>query len=157
MTTLSGHGLSATLPRRWEGRVFVPDLPPPAINLPVLHAASFRLPADEATFGSEAARVMGGRGALMALVEYDPALGGFGLFETAGPPPSLRPSDFDPNALQVRRAGQAGMQRFFTWHGRALCLYVVLGTAAGTVTALAEANTVLTSMDVVRANGERSP
>jgi hypothetical protein len=148
MVTLSGHGLAADLPARWEGRVFRPDLPPPAMNFPVLHAASFRLPADEASFGSEAARVMGERGVFMALIEYDPTLGGFGLFEPRGLPRTLRLTDFDPHGLQVTRPRQAGFQRFLTSNGRAMCLYVVLGTGHGAQASIREANVVLSSVSI---------
>ena len=37
MTRLSSHGIAITVPKGWEGRIFVPDLDPPAINLPILH------------------------------------------------------------------------------------------------------------------------
>jgi hypothetical protein len=42
----------------------------------------------------------------------------------------VRADDFSPVALQRVLEGQGGVQRFFNQAGRALCLYVVLGSYA---------------------------
>ena len=56
MTLLRGHGLSIELPPGWEGRIFVPDLPPPAVNFPTLHATDRGITMSRSTFASETIR-----------------------------------------------------------------------------------------------------
>jgi hypothetical protein len=65
----------------------------------------------------------------IAVVEYTvdaQVRPGQGLFSDFGCPTLLRASEFGPQQLQVTRRGQLGLQRFFTTHGRACCLYAVL-------------------------------
>jgi hypothetical protein len=120
-----------TLPERWEARLYLRDRAADteageSIN-PVLHLANFALPPGRGDFGSGAVEVMGAAHAFISLLEYDPAEAGGPLFAANGlPRPALR--CFAPNALQRPLPGQLGCQKFFTEHGRAFCLYVVLGS-----------------------------
>ncbi|HZC69508.1 MAG TPA: hypothetical protein VE442_02320 [Jatrophihabitans sp.] len=133
--TVAAHGLRVHLPERWEARLFLRDATADeaeSVN-PVLHLANFALPPGRGDFGSGAVEKMGAGHAFVALLEYDSDEAGTPLFAARGVPrPVLR--DFARNALQRPLRGQLGYQRFFTEHGRAFCLYVVLGSpAAGLV------------------------
>jgi len=125
---LAKDGISVDLPRGWEGRAFVPAVPAPALTFPVLHAATFALPPDDSSFGGGLARAMGAEGTMFSLVEFDPALAGEKLFREDRLPIALRPGELSPSALQVRRRGHAGVQRFFAESGRAFCLYAIVGS-----------------------------
>jgi hypothetical protein len=133
---IAAHGLELELPRGWEGRIY---------RLkggdPILHAASFALPAADGDFGSGATGAMPAGGAFLALKEYRPGSHlrpGVGLFAPGPVPLPLTPGHFHPRALQVGRAGQAGFQHFFTASRRPFCLYAVIATRApGSVSAAA--------------------
>ena len=71
---------------------------------------------------------MGPGGAFLALTEFEPELASSALFAHPGVPRRLAVGEFNPMALQRRRPGQAGMQRFCNARERAFCLYVVVGT-----------------------------
>jgi hypothetical protein len=120
---IQAHGLELELPAGWDGRI---GRRPNA--LPVAHAASFALPAEDGDFAALATSSMPPDGVVVVLAEYDSAFAGTGLFAPAGPPRSLRPQDFSPATLLHRIPGQVGLQRFFSNRGRAFCLYVVLGS-----------------------------
>ena len=149
---LEAHGLRVDLPRRWEGRIYLRDTPtadaespaggkssaggdgqhPAArgwkgeVPNPVLHVANFALPPGRGDFGTGAVERLRPGHVFMSLFEYDRAEAGQPLFAAVGVP---RPAahEFSPNALQRRLRGHGGWQRFFTEHGRAFSLYVVLG------------------------------
>ena len=145
---LAKQGISVDLPPGWEGRAFLPSAPPPALNFPVLHAASVAMPPDDSSYAGRLASAMGSSGTLLSLVEFDPALAGDALFREGRLPLSLALADMSPASLQVRRPGHAGTQRFFAAAGRAFCLYVIVGTgtdAAGRIRAL---NAVLASLRI---------
>jgi len=124
---LSKDGISVDLPPGWEGRAFVPSAPPPALNFPVLHAASFAMVPDDSSFAGRLAAAMSRRDAMFSIVEYDPRLARDALFREANLPIVLSPSDVHPTAMQVPRPGQAAAQRFFAASDRAFCLYVIVG------------------------------
>jgi hypothetical protein len=130
---IAAHGIELELPRGWNGRLY--RLPG---GDPILHAASFPLPATDGDFGSGATAIMPAHGAFLALKEYRPGprlLQGVGLFAARHVPLPLQPGWFHPHALQVGRAGQAGFQHFFTASGRPLCLYAVIEIAARSASA----------------------
>lgn len=151
--TLSGGGITVSLPAGWEGRIGVPaagartslggptvagtgpsgaaagESDPGGTVMPVTHLATFPLPASRGDFGSGAVDVMGGNDVLIALVEYGPECVDTPLF-ARGRVPTPEPNQFRPESLQRRILGQVGYQRFFTTSGRAFCLYVVLGSGA---------------------------
>ena len=82
----------------------------------------------------------------IALFEYHPNSTGTALFATDGPPLPLRPDAFSPTMLQRTLPGQAGHQSFFSWNGRAFCLYVVLGAHTNRSYLVQSANDVLASL-----------
>ena len=43
-STLRGHGLALSVHAGWEARIWMPGLPPPAENHPVVRLANFALP-----------------------------------------------------------------------------------------------------------------
>ncbi|MGN6608060.1 MAG: hypothetical protein ACTHMS_13740 [Jatrophihabitans sp.] len=154
MSRIEAHGLRADLPARWEARLYLRQTPtataadaraaaahgtartaahPAAVGWhgdvpnPVLHLANFALPPGRGDFGTGAVERMGVPHVFVSLFEYDRAEAGRPLFADRGLP-RPRARDFGPNQLQRILPGQAGVQRFFTEHDRAFCLYVVLGS-----------------------------
>jgi hypothetical protein len=97
-------------------------------------------------------------GAFLALKEYRPGprlVPGVGLFASRAIPLPLPERGFHPRALQVGRAGQAGLQYFFTAAGRPFCLYVVIATsraatarAAGVSDRLTELSRMLSTLEI---------
>jgi hypothetical protein len=154
LTTLASHGISIDIPRGWEGRFFVPDVPPPAVNLPVLHLTDAILTPQRSSFAPELAARAGGTGVLVALLEFEHTLADEGLYAPQGLGLPLGRERFDPRALQVPSMVQEGHQRFFSSHGRAFCLYVVLGTAGGLEARLRTVNDALATLRI-RPNGAR--
>jgi hypothetical protein len=143
---LSGHGLAIELPDRWEGRIYRRPG-----GHPILHAGSFRLPQDDADFGTQAIQAMGGADAFLALLEYEPSSAGTPLFNEPRIPRPVHASDLSPKAFARRIPGRLGVQRFFTVHGtRPFCLYLVVskGLAAPAATPLAVANEVLGTLSI---------
>jgi hypothetical protein len=135
---IAAHGIELGLPRGWDGRIYRL-----AGGDPILHAASFPLPAADGDFGSGATAAMPAGGAFLALKEYRPGprlRPGAGLFEPRTVPVPLEASEFHPRALQVGRPGQAGFQHFFTAAGRPFCLYAVIKPIAAGSAAIARAH-----------------
>ena len=148
MGVLNGHGLSIEVPPRWEGRIFTPDLPAPALNLPILHLTDTILSMQRSTFAPELAARAGPSGALVALVEFEGRLADRGLYAAQGLALPLRRDGFDPHALQLPDPSQEGHQRFFSQGGRAFCLYVVLGIGPGADARLRTVNGALATLTV---------
>lgn len=147
--TIAAHGLSVTLPDRWEGRLYLRDaLAAGGESIsPVLHLANFALPPGRGDFGSGAVDLMAARHVFVALLEYDPAEADSTLFAARGMArPTLR--DFAPNALQRALPGQLGSQTFFTERRRAFCLYVVLGSRQHAPSLISELHAVLGNIAV---------
>jgi hypothetical protein len=136
---LRGDGIQAELPGGWEGAIRrapaaladgdgqarAQSAEPPAP--PVVHLATFALPADRGDFGSGAVELMRDGDSFVALLEYGAEEAGTALFAAQGLPRRLDPRVFHPRSLQRQLPGQAGWQHFFTEAGRPFCLYVVLG------------------------------
>jgi hypothetical protein len=144
---VAAHGIALDLPRRWEAHLYRR----PGGD-PVLHAASFPLPTTDGDFGSGATAQMPARGAFLALKEYRPGprlVPGVGLFASRAIPLPLPEREFHPRALQVGRAGQAGLQRFFTAAGRPFCLYAVIATGRTAVAHATEAPDRVTELSQI--------
>jgi hypothetical protein len=124
------------LHRGWEARVWVPDLPPPAQNHPVVRLANFALPSSRNTYAEDVADALQPGQVVASLVEFSPALADRGLYAPQGVP-RVHVDDFDPRAVQRQARGRAGVQRFFSVRGRAFSLYVVAREGAGLPAALA--------------------
>ena len=124
---LDAHGLRASLPRGWSGRVFSRGQ-----GVATLHAGDFPLVLADGEFGDASTGRMPDPGCFIALTEYRPGAGlepGRGLFAPRRPPLPLDPTAFASTKLAHPRAGQRGVQHFFTTEGRPFCLYVVVSGA----------------------------
>jgi hypothetical protein len=84
---------------------------------------------------------------VVVLVDYGPADAGTPLF-AAPAPGRIDPAELSPATLLRRRPGQRGLQRFFTAAGRAMCLYVVVGSAAHASDLAAAVSRVLGTLHV---------
>ncbi|CAA9224827.1 MAG: hypothetical protein AVDCRST_MAG76-897 [uncultured Acidimicrobiales bacterium] len=159
---LAAHGFSIDLPRGWEGTISrrLDHAAAQAVNalagltpliaeqvLPVAHLATFGLPANRGDFGSGAVEVMGADDLFIALLEFGPECAGTALFSRTRLP-ALDPSGFDRNRLQRTLAGQSGHQSWYTINGRALGLYVVLGSHGLARKLVPRANEVLANLQV---------
>ena len=144
---LDRHGLGVELPQGWDGRIYRRAVRGARTHA-IVHAANFPLPADRGDYGSGAVEEMGPRHVLVALIEHDRAAAGAGLFKRQGLPVPLAPTDFSRHMLQRTLPGQSGLQRFFTWEGRAFCLYVVLGSHAARARLVPVVNALLASATV---------
>jgi hypothetical protein len=94
-----------------------------------LHAGSFQVALQDGQFGDRSTGLMPDPGVFLALTEYRPGNGlepGVGLFAARRLPRRLDPASFTRTGLAHPRAGQRGMQRFFTASGRPFCLYIVV-------------------------------
>jgi len=163
MPSLSGYGISLDLPSGWEARITMRDAEPPpaptaatasstgsglaATTGALVHAANFALPEARGDFGAGAVELMGSSDLLVILFEYDRASATAPLFAPRGVP-RVRAEDFSPVALQRVLEGQGGVQKFFNQAGRALCLYVVLGSYLRRVRTVPLINDVLAGVSI---------
>ncbi|HEX8305293.1 MAG TPA: hypothetical protein VF612_10480 [Jatrophihabitans sp.] len=164
---LAGHGLAVALPARWEGRLYRRTVGQPGATLhaqatgtgtgwpgelshPVLHLANFALPASRGDYGTGAVELMGPDNLFVALLEFGPDCLGTALYSPRGLP-RVTPGQFNPNGMQRRIAGQAGLQHFFTQGNRPFCLYVVIGSHRQAVALAKQANEVLERIEVEHA------
>ena len=128
MATIRAHGIGASLPTGFEGRIFIRPSTGAEVTYPVAHFATFPLPAEVGDFGGGAVNLMGVSDIFAVLFEYGPESLGKRLFERQGMPRSLATADFRPYLLRRGLGGQSGTQWFFTEAGRPFSLYVVLGS-----------------------------
>jgi len=136
-STLRGHGLVLTVHDGWEARIWMPDLPPPAENHPVVRLANFALPLTKNTYAEDVADGLRAGEVVASLAEFSPTLADRGLYAPQGVP-AVEPTDLDPRAVQRQAPGRAGVQRFFSAHGRAFSLYIVARSGAGLDRAMRE-------------------
>jgi len=159
---ITAHGLSVDLPRGWEGTISrrpdhaasraarAPHGATPLQEervLPIAHLATFGLPGERGDFGSGAVEIMGADDLFVALVEFGPECAGTALFAGTALP-RLGPPAFTRNALQRTLVGQSGHQSWYTINGRALGLYVVLGSHGLAKNLVPKANEVLAGVKV---------
>jgi hypothetical protein len=144
---LRGHGLALTVHDGWEARIWMPDLPPPAENHPVVRLANFALPLTKNTYAEDVADGLRAGQVVASLAEFSPTLANRGLYEPRGVP-ELAPADLDPRAVQRQAPGRAGVQRFFSEHERAFSLYVVARRGPGLDRAMHELTTQLRGLTV---------
>jgi hypothetical protein len=144
---LQAHGLRIHLPRGWSGRVFARSG-----GLARLHAGDFELPMQDGEFGDRGTALMPPHGTFLALAEYAPGRGlvpGHGLFAPSAIPLPLDPAQFSARGLAHPRAGQQGVQHFFTRSGRPFCLYaVVAGGRSARRAQLLAADAVLATLRI---------
>jgi hypothetical protein len=145
---LRAHGLTVAVPRAWDARVYRRD--PEEVDertFAIVHAGTFPLPRDRGDYGSGAVDVMGPDDVFVSLLEHDPEAVGTALFRRKGLP-KIRPSDFEPGALQRTLTGQSGCQYFFSTERRAFCLYVVLGSHARRVRLVPKARKLVAGLSI---------
>ena len=106
-STLRGHGIALTVHDGWEARIWMPDVPPPAENHPVVRLANFALPLTKNTYAEDVADGLRGGQVVASLAEVAGA--GGSVYEPQGFHPE--PSDLDPRAVQRQAPGRAGVQR----------------------------------------------
>jgi hypothetical protein len=147
MVTVRGHGLAVDVGFGWEARMWLPDLPPPAINRPVVRLANVALPFSRDTYADDVAETLAPGAAVASLVEFDPRLSGRGLYASEGVP-AFDVSDLDPRAAQIQGEGRTGLQRFFSLGGRAFSLYVMARRGPGLATALEELSGMIRTLTV---------
>jgi hypothetical protein len=139
---LAAHGIALDLPAGWDGRIWLR-----AGGGPVVHAANIALPPADGDFATGATAALPRDGVVVALVEYGPQEAGTPLYAAAAPG-RIDPTELSPATLLHRRPGQRGLQRFFTASGRAMCLYVVVGSAAHASDLAAAVSGVLATLQV---------
>jgi hypothetical protein len=141
---LAAHGIAIDLPAGWDGRIWLRDG-----GGPVVHAANVPLPSSDGDFATRATDTLPAAGVVVVLVEYSASEAGTALF-SAPAPVRVDPAELSPATLLRRRPGQRGLQRFFTTAGRAMCLYVVVGSAAHAPDLAAGVSDVLGTLTVAR-------
>jgi len=139
---LAAHGIALELPTGWDGRIWMRSG-----GGPVVHAANVALPAADGDFATRATEALPADGVVVVLVDYGPDGAGSPLF-AAPAPGRIDPGELSPSTLLRRRPGQRGLQRFFTASGRAMCLYVVVGSAAHASDLAAGVSRVLGSLRI---------
>lgn len=148
MAMLRAHGIAATLPDGFEGRIFMrPHLQGETAH-PVAHFATFPLPPDVADFGGGAVTLMGPHDIFAVLFEYGPESVGKALFARQGMQRSLCTEDFRPMLLRRGLGGQSGTQWFFTEAGRPFTFYAVLGSHAQRGVLVPRVNSLLAVLSV---------
>jgi hypothetical protein len=145
---LRAHGIAATLPSGFEGRIFIRPRLSGETSYPVAHFATFPLPDDVADFGGGAVTLMGANDIFAVLFEYGPESVGTQLFARQGMPRSLSTDDFRPILLRRGMGGQSGTQWFFTEAGRPFTFYAVLGSHARSGVLVPQVNGLLTTLTV---------
>ena len=153
MVTIADHGLSMRVATGWEARMWVPDLPAPAINLPVVRLTNHAMATTRNTYAVEESERLRTSQVVVSLVEFDSALADVGLYEPQGVP-DFSANDLDPRALQRAQEGRAGLQRFFSVNGRAFSLYVMAREGPGLAKTIRELHDILTSLVVERTGSD---
>lgn len=146
---LAAEGLELEVPPGWESRIRrgKPEQAGETL-MPVLHAATVPLDAERADFGAGVVERLGPEDVFISLVEFGPEAAGSKLFPEVERLPNLLPDMFHPSQLQRTLRGQAGTQIFFTYQGRAFCLYVVIGANARRVELTRKAQTIIRRLTI---------
>ncbi|HEX9530247.1 MAG TPA: hypothetical protein VF954_03845 [Acidimicrobiales bacterium] len=147
MTRLAGRGLALELPVGWEGHIYRRAEDGSGSTQPVMHVASFPLPAARGDFGGGAVERMGPDDVFVALLEFHPSSAGAALFSSP-PPAALGLGDFAPSSQQTFVEGNSAAQRFFSVGDRAFCLYAVIGSHARRTALVPLVNRVLSGLAV---------
>jgi hypothetical protein len=148
VAVLRAHGIAASLPAGFEGRIVVRPAIGREVPYPVANFATFAIPTDLGDFGSGAVTLMGSSDIFATLFEYGPESLGTPLFARQGMPRSLSAADFRPYVLRRGLGGQSGSQWFFTEAGRPFTLYVVLGSHAQRSLLVPRANDLIGTLSV---------
>lgn len=153
MSSVHAHGLGASLPLEFEGRIFIRSRVAEERPFPVAHFATFPLPDGVGDFGGGAVNLMRPTDIFAVLFEYGPESLGTALFARSGMVRSLSTDDFRPTVLRRGLGGQSGTQWFFTEGGRPFTFYAVLGSHARRSTLVPRVNALLDGITVTAAAG----
>lgn len=150
MTSRQVHsaGLTIAPPSGWEAAIYRRPAGDGETTFPVVHAATVPLPSGRGDYGGGLVEQLGPDDLFVSFLEFGPDAAGSALFGTVTAVPGLTPDSFRPRQLQRTILGQAGVQRFFTVHGRAFCLYAVIGSVAKRMPLTDRANQVIGSFHV---------
>jgi hypothetical protein len=149
VTVLSSEGITVELPSGWEGAIgHESSRADGSVRNVVAHFASFPLPARRGDFGGGAVDLMGPDDAFITLFDYGRPSAGTALFAAEGLPAPIDASHFDRSMLQKPLPLQSAVQRFFTAGGRALCLYIVVGSHVDRADVLPAINRLLSSLSI---------
>ena len=141
-------GVHARIPLGWEARIRRGADQGRARAHPVLHAATVPLPAERADYGGGVVERLGSSDVFISLIEFGDEAVGTALYPEVASIPTVSPQDFHPSQLQRSLPGQAGVQRFFTYSGRAFCLYVVIGAFGRRIQLAAQANRLVAGLEI---------
>ena len=157
--TIAGHGFSVSLPTAWEGRIYQRPTPtaaftpenraPPARQVapetarpgrrsgwlgeqtrPVVHLATFALPADRGDYGSGAVETMGAGNMFIAIAGIRPGMPGHRAVRLHRAAAGHAEIGSTRTGCSAGFPGRRAVQSFFTEQSRPMCLYVVLGSAS---------------------------
>jgi len=143
------RGIEVDVPDGWECRIRQAGPTADAATvLPVLHAATVPLPSDRADYGGGVVERLRDGDVFLSLIEFGEEAVGSKLYPPVDAIPEVVHSMFNPFQLQRSIPGQAGAQIFFTYSGRAFCMYVVLGSFGRRVSLAARANEVIRSLSI---------
>lgn len=158
--SLQGFGVSITPPTGWSARIFNHAGDPDSDNRPTVHLASFRLPEDNADFGSGVIDAMSAADTFLALAEYtpdcylpgpgavrlDPSAGAFASVGV----PVLRAADFSPHVVHGNTSppNATAAQATFSVGGRPFTVYTVVGDTARLSASMKNLNTALATLSV---------
>lgn len=148
MNEVARFGIAVRASAGWEARLYRREALPGETTHPILHVATFPLPADRGDFGSGAVEIMAADDILVVLLEYHADSVGTELFRRVGLPRVLFEDDFDATTLQRMVPGHGGAQLFFNQAGRAFCLYVVLGSLARRAELVPQVNGILATLSI---------
>ena len=149
MTVLSAEGITVELPAGWEGAIgHESTRDDGSVRNVVAHFASFPLPPRRGDFGGGAVDLMGPDDVFITLFDYGRRSAATELFAAEGLPSPIEASHFDRSMLQKPLPRQSAVQRFFTAGGRALCLYIVVGSHTDRADVLPAINRLLSSMSI---------
>lgn len=135
---------------------FALDVPPgwnvaakraPISQQRLIHAATIPLPRDRGDYGSGALQGLGPDDVFLSLMEHGREALGTALFTEHGVP-TLRPSEFAPNAMQQVLPGMSAGQWFFTAGGTAWGVYAVLGSHARRQVSARRANALMKGLRI---------
>jgi hypothetical protein len=141
-------GLAVAPPPGWEATIFRRPAALGEVTLPVLHAATVPLPAGRGDYGSGVVEVLGPADVFVGLLEFGSGAVRSPLFPDSAGLPTLTPAAFRPKQLQRIIPNQAGVQRFFSFGGRAFCLYAVIGSFANRIPLSFRANQLIGSVEI---------
>lgn len=147
--SMSKDGITVTVPEGWESRIRRSAATERGgRTFPVLHASTIPLDGSVADYGAGAVERLGPNDVFLSLVEFGAEAIGSNLFAQVEEIPTLHPNLFHPNQLQRLLRGQAGAQVFFTFEGRAFCLYVVLGSHSRRASLTGRANQLVGRLSI---------